>query len=129
VVHPLSMIGTDGVLVGRFPSPRAFGTYARVLGDYVREERVLSMPDAIRRMTSFPAARFGLTGRGVLADGAAADVVVFDPSTVRATATYENPRTSPVGISHVVVNGTVVVDDGRHTGATPGRALRRGVAA
>jgi N-acyl-D-amino-acid deacylase len=129
VVHPLSMIGTDGVLVGRYPSPRAFGTYARVLGDYVREERVLSLPDAIRRMTSFPAARFGLAGRGLLVDGAAADIVVFDPATVRATATYENPRTPPVGISHVVVNGEVVVDDGRHTGATPGRALRRGVAA
>jgi N-acyl-D-amino-acid deacylase len=123
------MVGTDGVLVGRFPSPRAFGTYARVLGDYVREERILSMPDAVRRMTSFPATRFGLTGRGILADGFAADVVVFDPLTVRATASYESPRTPPVGIGHVVVNGKLVVDDGRHTSATPGRALRRGVAA
>ena len=129
VVHPLSMIATDGVLIGRFPSPRAFGTYPRVLGDYVREEGLLSMPDAIRRMTSFPATTLGLAGRGVLADGMAADIVVFDPATVRSTATYEAPRSAPVGISHVVINGTLVVDDGRHTGATPGRALRRGVAA
>ncbi len=128
VAHPLSMIGTDGVLAGRYPSPRAFGTYPRILGDYVREERALSLADAVRRMTSFVATRFGLVGRGVLSDGAAADIVVFDPSTVRATATYEEPRQAPVGIHHVVVNGSLVVEDGRHTGATPGRALRRGVA-
>ena len=110
VVHPLSMIGTDGVLLGAYPSPRAFGTYPRILGDYVREEGLLSMADAIRRMTSFPATAMGLAGRGVLADGMAADIVVFDPLTVRATATYEAPRSAPVGISHVVVNGTLVVD-------------------
>ena len=123
------MIGSDGVIVGRFASPRAFGSFARVLGDYVREERLLSMPDAIRRMTSFPATRFGLAGRGTLVDGQAADIVVFDPATVRAQATWEQPRATPVGISHVVVNGTLVVDEGRLTGATPGRALRRGAAA
>jgi N-acyl-D-amino-acid deacylase len=128
VVHPLSMVATDGVIVGRYPSPRAFGTYPRILGDYVREERLLSLPDAIRRMTSFPATRMGIAGRGVIADGMAADLVVFDPATVRATATYEEPRQAPVGIAHVMVNGVIVVDDGRHTGATPGRALRRGVA-
>jgi N-acyl-D-amino-acid deacylase len=127
VVHPLSMIATDAVLIGRYPSPRAFGTYPRILGDYVREERVLSMPDAIRRMTSFPATRMGLVGRGTIADGMAADLVVFDPATVRATAGYEEPRTAPIGIEHVIVNGTVVVDGGRHTGARPGRALRRGI--
>ena len=126
VAHPLSMIATDSVLIGSMPSPRAFGSYPRVLGDYVREERVLSLPDAIRRMTSFPAARLGLHGRGLLTDGMAADIVVFDPATVRSTATYEQPRRSPIGISHVVIAGAVVVDEGRHTGATPGRALRRG---
>jgi N-acyl-D-amino-acid deacylase len=128
VVHPLGMIATDAVLVGSVPSPRAFGTYPRILGDYVREERLLSLPEAIRKMTSFPAARLGLVDRGLLVDGMAGDIVVFDPATVRATATYEDPRSAPVGISHVVVNGTVVVDEGQHTGATPGRALRRGVA-
>jgi N-acyl-D-amino-acid deacylase len=127
VIHPLSMVGTDGVMIGRFASPRAFGSFARILGDYVREERILSMPDAIRRMTSFPATRFGLRGRGTLADGQAADIVVFDPATVRAQATWEQPRATPVGITHVVVNGTLVVSEGRHTGATPGRALPRGV--
>ncbi len=126
MLHPLSMIATDSVLIGTVPSPRAFGSYPRILGDYVREERVLSLPDAIRRMTSFPAARHGLVGRGLLVDGAAADVVVFDPVTVRATATYERPRQSPVGIEHVLVNGVRVVEDARHTGATPGRALRLG---
>jgi N-acyl-D-amino-acid deacylase len=127
VTHPLSMIGSDGVLVGSYASPRAFGTFPRVLGDYVREERLLSLPDAVRRMTSFPAIRFGLAGRGVLADGYAADIVVFDPLRVRAAATYEQPRRTPVGIDTVVVNGVVVVDEGRPTGATPGRALRRGL--
>lgn len=126
VVHPLSMIATDSVLIGTLPSPRAFGSYPRVLGDYVREERTLSLPDAIRRMTSFPAARHGLVGRGLLVDDAAADIVVFDPVTVRATATYEQPRLAPIGIEHVLVNGVRVVEDARHTGATPGRALRLG---
>jgi len=78
-------------------------------------------------MTSFPATRFGLRGRGTLADGQAADIVVFDPATVRAQATWEQPTATPVGITHVVVNGTLVVNDGRHTGAAPGRALPRGV--
>jgi N-acyl-D-amino-acid deacylase len=128
VTHPLSMIATDSVLIGSYPSPRAFGTYPRVLGDYVREERLLTLPDAIRRMTSFPATRMGLVGRGVVADGMAADLVVFDPVTVQATASYEQPRQAPIGIDHVIVNGVQVVDGGRHTGATPGWWLRRGVA-
>lgn len=125
VAHPIGMIATDSVLIGAVPSPRAFGTYPRVLGDYVREEGVLSLPDAVRKMTSFPAARLGLEDRGLVRDGMAADLVMFDPATVRSTATYEQPRGEPVGIHHVVVNGTLVVDDGRHTGATPGRFLRR----
>jgi N-acyl-D-aspartate/D-glutamate deacylase len=77
-------------------------------------------------MTSMPAARLGLRDRGRLADGLAADVVVFDPTTVRANATYDEPRQFPDGIEHVIVNGVLVVDGGRHTGATPGRALRHG---
>lgn len=125
VAHPLGMIATDAVLIGAVPSPRGFGTYPRVLGDYVREEGVLSLPEAVRKMTSFPAARLGIEDRGLVRDGMAADLVVFDPQTVRATATYEQPRSAPVGIRHVVVNGTLVVDEGRHTGATPGRFVRR----
>jgi N-acyl-D-amino-acid deacylase len=78
-------------------------------------------------MTSAPAARLGLRDRGVIRDGAVADVVVFDPATVRSTATYDEPRSYPVGIEHVIVAGTLVVDGGVHTGATPGRALRHGL--
>ena len=77
-------------------------------------------------MTSAPAARLGLRDRGVIRDGAVADLVVFDPATVRSTATYDEPRSYPVGVEHVIVGGTLVVDDGVHTGATPGRGLRHG---
>jgi N-acyl-D-aspartate/D-glutamate deacylase len=97
-----------------------------VLGQFVREEALLSLEEAVRRMTGAPAARLGLADRGLLRDGFTADLVVLDPARVRATATYEDPRRFPEGIEHVVVNGTLVVDAGRHTGATPGRALRRG---
>jgi N-acyl-D-aspartate/D-glutamate deacylase len=97
-----------------------------MLGQFVREEALLSLQDAVRRMTGAPAARLGLADRGLLRDGYAADLVVFDPARVRAVATYDDPRRFPEGIEHVVVNGTLVVDGGRHTGATPGRALRRG---
>ena len=83
----------------------------------------------VRRMTGMPAARFGLVDRGALAPGMAADVVVFDPDTVIDNATFEAPRRLPTGIDYVIVNGTAVIDDGRHTGATPGRPLRRGRAA
>ena len=86
----------------------------------------MPLEEAVRKMTSAPAARLGITDRGRLADGLKADLVVFDPATVRATATYDQPRQFPVGIPYVIVNGQVVVDDGRHTGALPGRALRRG---
>jgi N-acyl-D-aspartate/D-glutamate deacylase len=105
--------------------PRAFGTFPRVLGRYVREERVLDLPDAIRKMTSLPASRFALEDRGVLRQGAFADVVVFDPDAVTDTATYENPRSYPRGIDDVVVNGVHTIAGGEHTGARAGRALRR----
>jgi N-acyl-D-aspartate/D-glutamate deacylase len=97
-----------------------------VLGEFVREKRVMPLELAVRKMTAAPAARLGLTDRGQLADGLAADIVVFDPETVRATATYQEPRSFPVGIDWVIVNGVVVVAEGEHTGALPGRALRRG---
>jgi len=126
IEHPLGMVGTDSVFVGRYPSPRTYGSYPRILGELVREERLMSLPQAIRKMTSFPAQRLGITDRGLLRDGFKADVVVFDPREVRPNATYHEPRRYPEGIPYVVVNGEVVIDDGRHTGAIPGRSLRHG---
>jgi N-acyl-D-aspartate/D-glutamate deacylase len=120
------MIGTDSTFLGDKPSPRTYGSYPRVLGQFVRDEALLSLQDAVRRMTGAPAARLGLRERGLLREGFAADVVVFDPARVRSNATYEAPRRYPDGIEHVIVNGTLVVEGGIHTGATPGRALRRG---
>jgi N-acyl-D-amino-acid deacylase len=124
--HPGAMIGTDSTFLGEKPSPRTFGSFPRILGQFVREEALLSLEEAVHRMTGAPAARLGLRGRGLLRDGFAADVVVFDPARVRANATYEEPRQFPDGIEHVIVNGIPVVDGGAHTGATPGRALRHG---
>ena len=104
--------------------PRAFGTYTRVLGHFVRDEGVIPLEDAIRKMTSSVADRLGLRDRGLLRDGMAADVVVFDPATVADRATFQNPHQLSVGIRDVWVNGTRVLRDGAHTGATPGRFLR-----
>jgi N-acyl-D-amino-acid deacylase len=123
--HAQAMIGTDSTFIGAKPSPRTYGSYPRVLGEFVRDDAVLGLEEAVRKMTAAPAARLGLTDRGRLADGLKADVVVFDPATVRANATYDEPRQFPDGIDHVIVNGVVVVDDGEHTGALPGRVLRR----
>ncbi len=125
--HPLSMVGTDSTFVGAKPSPRTYGSFPRVLGEFVREMRLMPLETAVRKMTATPAARLGLAERGLLRDGMMADIVVFDPRTVAATATYEEPRSFPVGIPWVIVNGVVVVADGQHTGATPGRALRHGL--
>lgn len=126
VSHPLSMVGSDAVLIGDYPSPRTYGCFPIILSEFVREERFLALPDAIRKMTSFPAQRIGLPDRGILRDGFKADIVVFDPKTVKAPATRTKPKQMPVGIDHVIVNGKVVVDNGQHTGALAGRALRRG---
>ena len=124
--HPVGMVGTDSTFIGAKPSPRTYGSFPRILGEFVREWRLLTLEEAVRKMTSAPAARLGLDDRGRLADGLKADVVVFDPATVRATATYDEPRSFPHGIPYVIVNGEVVLDEGRHTGATPGRSLRKG---
>ena len=126
VTHPLSMVGSDAVLLGDFPSPRTYGCFPVILAEYVREERQMSLPNAIRKMTSFPAQRLGLQDRGVLRDGMNADITVFDAGSVRAPATRTAPKQFPVGIEYVIVNGTVVIDGGSHTGALPGRAIRRG---
>jgi N-acyl-D-aspartate/D-glutamate deacylase len=120
------MVGTDSTFIGLKPSPRTYGSFPRVLGQFVRDERRLSMEEAVRKMTSAPAARLGLRDRGLLQDGYVADLVVFDAARVRSNATYDQPRQFPDGIEYVAVHGTLVVDGGRHTGALPGRALRNG---
>jgi N-acyl-D-aspartate/D-glutamate deacylase len=124
--HPTTMIGSDGIpSLGGKPHPRLYGTFAKVLGFYARDEGVLTVEEAVHRMTGMPAAKFGLADRGVIAEGAYADLVLFDPASIADVATYESPRQYPAGIHAVWVNGTAVVRDGEHTGARPGRALRR----
>lgn len=128
LAHPLVMIGTDGHLevFGRAAThPRNYGTYPRVLGKYVREEGILSAAEAIRKMTSMPAERYGLPGRGWLRPGCFADVVVFDPDTVIDNATFTEAHRYPTGIPWVIVNGRVAVDAGVTADAHHGRVLRR----
>jgi len=127
-----TMIGTDawgvnpsGVLGHGKPHPRYYGTFPRILGKYVREEGVLTLEDAVRRMTSFPAQRLGLTDRGLLKAGMWADIVIFDAEHVIDKATYLEPHQFPEGIMHVLVNGRIVVKNERQTGALPGKVLRR----
>ncbi len=121
---PFFMAGSDGILVGDRPHPRAWGTFARYLARYVRELGILSLEECVRKMTSLPARRLGLADRGVLRPGAMADLAAFDPEKVRDTATYEDPRRRPEGIPYVVVNGRLVKDADRLTGALPGRVIR-----
>jgi N-acyl-D-amino-acid deacylase len=120
------MIGTDSTFLGEKVSPRTYGSYPRILGEFVREKQLIGLEEAVRKMTSAPAARLGLADRGMIRDDYMADLVVFEPETVASRATYDEPRRFPVGIEHVIVNGIPVVRDGTHTGALPGRALRRG---
>ena len=106
------------------PHPRAYGSFARLLGKYVREEQLVSLEEAVRRLTSFPAANLRLTGRGTLAPGYFADVVVFNPATITDHATFEQPHQYATGVLEVFVNGEQVLKDGEHTGATPGRFVK-----
>lgn len=122
---PGHTLGTDGILVGDRPHPRGWGAFPRYLAVYVRELGLVTLEDAVRRLTSLPARRLGFADRGLVRPGMAADLVCFDPNSVRDTATYSEPRQPPEGIPHVVVNGQMVIDDHQHTGALPGRALRR----
>jgi N-acyl-D-amino-acid deacylase len=115
---------TDGILSKQGSHPRAWGSAARILGRYVRDEKLLPLEEAIRKMTSLPASRMGLADRGVLRPGMAADIVAFDPATVRDRSTYEKPLAYSEGFVYVAVNGQLVVDSGRITDARPGRALR-----
>ena len=126
MAHPTTMIGTDGIPAGSKPHPRTWGTYPRILGKYVRDEGVISLQDAVRKMSGMPADKFHLAGRGYVREGGFADLVVFDHETVIDRATYEEPKRPPMGMPHVIVNGVPVVRDGSHTHARAGRALRRG---
>jgi N-acyl-D-amino-acid deacylase len=125
ITHPGGMIASDALLVGNNPSPRTYGCFPQVLGEYVRKEKRLDWTEAIRKMTSFPAQRLGIPDRGVLQEGMKADIVVFNPETVEALSHPGSLRTYPIGIDVVIVNGVVVIDGGSNTGALPGRALRR----
>ena len=130
LVHPHVMIGSDGsslatsgeMSAGK-PHPRSYGTFPRVLGQYVREQRLLSLSEAVHKMTGMPARRLGLRDRGHIRVGARADLVVFDPRRVADAATYDDPHRYAVGIEHVLVNGSIVIKDGEHTGSLPGRIL------
>ena len=114
----------EGILGEEHPHPRAYGTFPRILRKYVREDKKLTLEDAIRKFSALPAQRMRLTDRGVLKSGMWADVVVFDPATVRDVATYENPNQLSQGMEYVLVNGVPVIDQGKMTGAKPGRVLR-----
>jgi N-acyl-D-amino-acid deacylase len=113
----------EGVFLKASTHPRAYGNFARLLGRYVRDEKLISLSEAIRRLSNLPAQNLGLEGRGLLKPGKFADVVVFDPQTIADQATYEQPHQYAVGMKYVLVNGRVVIDNGEHTGALPGRAL------
>ena len=114
----------EGILGQSHPHPRAYGTFPRILAKYVREEKVLTLEDAIRKFSALPAQRMRLTDRGVLKAGMWADVVIFDPATVRDRATFDNPNQLSEGMEYVLVNGVPVIDEGKMTGALPGRVLR-----
>lgn len=122
--HPAHVVGSDGILVGGQPHPRGWGAHARFLSHYARDLALLSWEEGIRKITSAPARRIGSLDRGIVRPGFKADLVVFDPDSLRATSTYDNPRSNAEGVSDVIVNGAQALADGQVTGATPGRALR-----
>lgn len=133
IAHPAGMVcsdagarATDGPLSGGSPHPRTYGSFPRLLGKYVREERAIPLEAAIAKITGAPARRLCLRKRGVLAPGMAADVVLFDPATIADRATFEQPHRYPVGLPHVIVNGAWVLRDGERTGELPGRVVRPG---
>ncbi|WP_417460423.1 N-acyl-D-amino-acid deacylase family protein [Kordiimonas sp.] len=129
---PWTSIGSDAASAlkeGDFdalglPHPRSYGTFPRIIAHYVRDEGVLSLADAIRKMTSWPAARMGLSNRGLIKEGLQADITIFDLDKIDDTASWDNPTAKPLGIDYVLVNGGIVLDAGHHTGATPGKVLR-----
>ena len=131
LAHPASMVcsdgsalAIDGPLASGSPHPRSFGSFPRFLGHYIRDREIVSLEEGIRKITSLPARVFKLTDRGVIREGAYADIAVFDADAVADTATFSEPHSYPVGIEYVLVNGRVVVEGGEHLGVTPGRVLR-----
>lgn len=128
--HPLQMVGSDGrsvspcgpLSIGK-PHPRFYGTFPRFLGKYVREEKLLGLEEAVRKVTSYPAQTFRIERKGLLRENMDADIVVFNPATIVDSSTYSDPHRFPVGIEYVLVNGEIVVDRGQHTGAMPGKIL------
>jgi N-acyl-D-amino-acid deacylase len=123
--HPATMIGTDGIWSHGKPHPRIYGTYPRILGTYVRHERLLSIEEAVRKMTSFPAQKFGLWKKGVVRQGMDADLVIFNPDTIAERSTFQDPHQYPAGLPYVVLNGQVVVDQERYTGKLAGQVVKR----
>jgi len=124
--HPATMIGSDGevpIFGTANPHPRSYGTFVRVLGRYVRDMKTISLEDAVRKMSAFPAQRIGLADRGVLREGLQADIAIFDPATIRDTATFEKPHSYAEGVDYVIVNGQVAFEGGTMTAARPGRVL------
>ena len=128
--HPQVMLGSDGSSLAPYgplsegkPHPRNYGAFPRFLGYYVREKKILPLPEAVKKVTSMPAAKMGLQDRGSLKEGYFADIVVFDPQTIRDKATFIDPHQYPVGIDYVIVNGKIVIDHSNHTGELPGKVL------
>lgn len=130
--HPLVMVSSDGYSIAAAGKaleeklhPRSYGTYPRFLAHYIRDRKIVDLPAGIKKMTSMPAEQAGLTDRGRIAKGKKADLVVFDPKTVQDNATFDSPHEYPKGVAHVLVNGVIVVKDGKHTGERPGKVLRK----
>jgi N-acyl-D-amino-acid deacylase len=130
--HPLVVIGADGAAIAPYgllhrgkPHPRHYGTFARILGKYVREEKIFSLSQAIQKMTFTTARKFGLKDRGLIKKGYYADLTVFNPEKIIDKATWQNPHQYPEGIEYVVVNGQIVIQEGKHTGKLPGLILKK----
>jgi N-acyl-D-amino-acid deacylase len=134
MIHPYVMVASDGYALANYGSlalgsshPRSYGCFPRILARFVREEKLLKVEEAVKKMTHLPASRFRLEDRGLLRKGKAADIVIFDPLRVQDKATFDNPHQYPVGIPYVMVNGKLVIERGEHTGSRPGKILRNKV--
>ena len=120
-----SALAPEGELARSHPHPRSYGTFPRVIARYVRERGVLTLAEAVHKMTGLSASQLGLANRGTLARGMKADITVFDPGAIRDLATFEEPHQLSVGVEYLLVNGDLVLDEGAHTGSLPGRVIRR----